>query len=460
MPQAIDLGFAPRDWQAATYRLLKRFSVLVVHRRGGKTVQAVMKLIDAALECERERGHFGYIAPQRNQAKGVAWDYVKHYALKVPGATVNEAELWVRFPNGAKVRLFGADDPNSLRGYYFDGVVVDEVAQMKREIWGEILIPALSDRSGWALFIGTPQGENLLSELYVYAQQREHEADWFARSYPVDQTGVFTPAEIAELRLQMSDGQFRQEYMCDFSASSDNVLVTLDMVQAATRRLYGEPDYMYSQKRLGVDVARFGSDKTVIYCRQGLKAGPFIVLEKLDTQQIADRVALAVIRTNAEMVFVDQTGVGAGVVDALRRLRVRTIGVDSSSEPTDARYFNKRAEMMYGLADWIKAGGWLPDDPILRQELTAAQYGFKNGKVLIEPKDKIKERIGRSPDRADALALTFAAIDRPGVPEGSPSPGFLQPYSGPANPGDFDPLRTLSGKDDNVTDFDPLGRKL
>ena len=440
--EVINLGFTPRDWQADTYRLLKRFSVLVVHRRGGKTVQAVMKLIDAALKCDKPRGHYGYIAPQRNQAKGVAWDYVKHYALKVPGCEVNEAELWVRFPNGAKVRIFGADDPNSLRGYYFDGVVVDEVAQMKREVWGEVLIPALSDRMGWALFIGTPKGENLLNELYIYAQQ--HTDEWFARSYTIYQTGIFTPEEIEKLRSQMSDSQFRQEYMCDFSASSDNVLISLDDVEAATKRQYGGPEYEYSQKRLGVDVARFGDDTTVIYLRQGLKAGPFVVMRKADTQAIADRVALAVYNTKSELVFVDQTGVGAGVVDGLRRLRIPVIGVDSSSKPTEEKYFNKRAEMWCGMAEWLKRGAWLPyDDPILRQDLTSVQYDFKNSKVLIEPKDDIKERLGRSPDHGDALALTFALQDMPAQdPLGLGHYGVaLMKKAMRKGGGDFDPLR-------------------
>jgi hypothetical protein len=384
----------------------------VVHRRGGKTVQAVMKLIDSALKFLGERGQFAYIAPELKQAKGVAWDYVKHYAAKVPGTSINEAELWVKFPNGAKVRLFGADNPNALRGYYFDGVVVDEVAQMKREMWGEILIPALSDRKGWALFIGTPKGENLLNELYVYAQQ--HTDEWFARSYTVYETGIFTAEEIEKLRSQMSDSQFRQEYMCDFSASSDNVLITLDEVEAAMRRNYVGPEYCHAQKRLGVDVARFGNDATVIYCRQGLRAGPFTTLEKKDTQEVADRVAVAVMKTKAELTFVDQTGVGAGVADALRRLRVRTIGIDSSEKATEYdRYYNKRAEMWCKMAEWIKNGGELPDDPILRQDLTAVQYSFKDARILIEPKEDIRKRLGRSPDRADALALTFAMVDMP-----------------------------------------------
>src|SRR5690606_9719062 len=133
--------------------------------RAGKTVMAVMRLIAAALANERQSPRYAYIAPQLNQAKDVAWTYLKHYGLKVPGASVNESELCVEFPNGARVRIYGADNPDRLRGIYLDGVVLDEVADMKPEVWDEVVLPTLTDRQGWALFIGTPKGVNRFSEM-------------------------------------------------------------------------------------------------------------------------------------------------------------------------------------------------------------------------------------------------------------------------------------------------------
>src|SRR5690606_35091008 len=114
---------------------LRRFSVLVIHRRAGKTVLAIMRLIASALRNEQQAPRYAYIAPQLNQAKDVAWSYLKHYGLKVPGAVANESELYVEFPNGARVRVYGADNPDRLRGIYLDGVVLDEVADMKSEVW-------------------------------------------------------------------------------------------------------------------------------------------------------------------------------------------------------------------------------------------------------------------------------------------------------------------------------------
>ena len=254
MATVIDLGFRCRKWQEAIFESLLRFAVLVIHRRAGKTLLAVMKLIDSALRCTRERGRFAYLAPELKQAKGIAWDYLKHYALKYPGTTHNESELWVEFPNGARVRLYGADNPNSLRGMYFDGVVVDEVAQMPLELWGEVLVPALNDsgRHGWALFIGTPQGINLFSDIYFKA---DGNSGWYRSLQTVYQTDVFTPIEIEELRGQMTPSQFRQEMMCDFQASNDNALISLDAALEASHRQYSEAQISYAPRIMGVDVA-------------------------------------------------------------------------------------------------------------------------------------------------------------------------------------------------------------
>src|SRR4051812_27503527 len=121
----IDLGFRARGWQAEVFRNLTRFSVLVVHRRGGKTVLAIMRLIDAALRCSKKDGRFAYLAPELKQAKDIAWSYLKQYSALVPGVQINESELFVLFPNGARIRLYGADNPDAMRGRYFDGIVID-----------------------------------------------------------------------------------------------------------------------------------------------------------------------------------------------------------------------------------------------------------------------------------------------------------------------------------------------
>lgn len=404
----VDLGFRPRPWQAECLRRLRRFSVVVVHRRGGKTVQAIVKLIDAALRREKQRPRYAYIAPELKQAKGVAWDYLRQYALKIPGAHANESELWVELPNGARIRLYGADSPDSLRGLYFDGVVLDEVAQMKPFVWGEIILPALADREGWALFIGTPKGMNLFSELYFKASV---DPAWYAATFTIDDTKALPAAELDTMRANMSPQQWRQEMLCDFAASSDESLISLDLVNAAMQRTLDPSAYSFAPRVLGVDVARQGKDRTVIQVRQGLRAHPPIVMQGADAMTVAQRVAEEWRRWKADACMVDGTGgYGAGVIDRLRQLNHRPIEVQFGGKPRDERFANKRAEMWWAIKDWLENGGALPNDPAYRIDLTAPQYDFKNaaGKLALESKDKLVARGLPSPDLGDALACTFA----------------------------------------------------
>lgn len=406
MQQVISLGFKPRTWQAEVFRAILRFTILVVHRRGGKTLLAILRLVDAALRFTGGRGEFAYIAPELKQAKGIAWDYLKSYACKVPYTQVNEAELWVRFPNGARIRLYGADNPNSLRGYYFDGVVLDEVAQMKPEIWGEILVPALADRKGWALFIGTPHGINLFSELFFAAEA----AGWCAKKFTVYDTDVFTPQEIDEFKKSMTERQFRQEMLCDFQAANDDALIPIDAAIAAEQRVILEQQISFAPKILGVDVAWNGGDRCVIFPRQGLCSFKPTVIPGLAEKSFSARVANVIERWGADMTFVDNTGgYGGEVVSRLKDAGYMVRPVVVSEKPVQPRFLNLRAEMWFKMAEWIKDGA-LPQVEGLRDELCAPCFDNNNAaaKFQLEAKDEIKKKIGRSPDIADALALTFA----------------------------------------------------
>ena len=158
--QRVRTGYAPRPQQLELHLALRRFNVLVCHRRFGKTVLAVNETIDRALRCERENPRFAYIAPFYRQAKQVAWDYMKRFTAPLPGSSAHETELRIDFAGGRRLQLFGADNPDSLRGMYFDGVVFDEYALMPQRVWTEIVRPALADREGWAIFIGTPRKGN------------------------------------------------------------------------------------------------------------------------------------------------------------------------------------------------------------------------------------------------------------------------------------------------------------
>lgn len=444
----IDLGFTPRRWQAEVLARLKRFSVVIVHRQGGKTELAIAKLVDAALRAQRPLSRFGYVAPLLKQAKAIAWDRLKAYARKVPGTVINESELSAEFQNGARVRLFGADNPDSLRGLVFDGIVVDEVAQMALQVWGEILLPTLTARDGWALFIGTPKGINLLSDLYYKALDLPKV--WFAARYNCYETDALDDEKIAAAQAELTDAQFRQEYLCDFSASSDNTLIPLELAIAASKRNLRHEQFDFAPRILGVDVAWDGGDRSVIAPRQGLCAFRPRVEKGLPEKRFSSLVASAILYWKPAAVFVDTTGgYGGEVVSRLRDLGHTVQEVIFSWKASDERFLNLRAEMWFKMAEWIRQGAAIPPDTALISELCAPSYDNDNAsnRLRLESKADVRARIGASVDIADAYALTFA------FPVGT-SAG-----TGKANI-DFDPFATRDeiGKVD--VDFDPYNPQL
>lgn len=408
------IPYRPRFPQDEIHKQLEthRFCVLVAHRRLGKTVLSVNHLIKRAITDRKERGMYAYLAPFRNQAEQIAWGYLKHYTSQIPAISINEQKLSILLPNGATIRIFGADNPDALRGLYFDGVVIDEVAQIKPTLWGEVIRPALADRKGWAAFIGTPKGINLFSQIYDQALNlmSKGDPDWCAMLYSVEQTHVIDEKELAALKVEMSENEFRQEFLCDFSAAQDNGLIPIDDIRAAANKFYRESEYMGAPLIYGIDVARFGSDASVIFKRRGLVAFEPIVIRKFDNMALADRIAVEMAKEKPEAVFID-SGAGQGVIDRLRQMRFDVVEVPFGAQAIDKEQFaNRRMEMWWHMAQWIKQGGAIPPDPILQGDLGAPTYGYTpKGPKILEAKDKLKERIGRSPDLADALALTFAA---------------------------------------------------
>lgn len=402
----VDLGYLPRKWQVECHKLRRRFNVLALHRRAGKTEMAIRHLYHEAVKpSEHSMRLYIYMAPFLKQAKLIAWDRMRAIAKLLPGAVVNESELCVKLPNGAELRVFGGDNPDAIRGVRLDGAVIDEVAQIKPEVWNEIVQPALSDRLGWALFIGTPKGINMFSELYHKAKNLP---DWFSRSYTVYDTDALDPDEVARLKRDMPDNEFRREYLCDFSAAAEDQLISVSTVEEAAQRHLRSDQYDTASLVLGCDPARFGDDCSVIVLRQGLKCEDPISFKGLDNMELASRVANIIEQRRPDAVFID-VGNGSGVIDRLRQLGFRVIEVNFGSKPTDARFVNKRTEMWCNVKEWLGSGGALPNHQKLKQDLATPTYHFnEKNQTVLETKDEIKKRLTRSPDDADALALTFA----------------------------------------------------
>lgn len=193
-----------------------------------------------------------------------------------------------------------------------------------------------------------------------------------------------------------------------FPTQAVNTLISLEDVAAAMAR--PEVYDRSAPKLLGVDVARQGDDRSVIARRQGVMALPMIVLRNINSLDGAREVARVWREWKADACFIDMTGgFGAGWFDQLRVLGRRAIQVHYSGEAKNKkRYFNRRAEMYMDLADWVRAGGVLPSSPELTAALTNTGYYFKGDRLILEPKELVKQKIGFSPDDADALAETFA----------------------------------------------------
>lgn len=412
----IDIGFTPHRFQveARAKVAASRFAVLVCHRRWGKTVFAVMELILAALSSPRRDFRGAYVAPFRKQAKDIAWDYFKKFAGRVPGVAFNETELTVGFPNGARITLYGADNADALRGLYFDYTVMDEVADMKPFVWGEIVRPALADRKGRCLFIGTPKGVNIFFELYNRGAAGE--ANWGAMMFRASDTVGKLPwldqEELDNARRDLSPSQYRQEFECDFNASCDNALITIDLVAAARIRVIPESEYRDEPLIFGVDVARFGGDACVLQMRQGRRAYPPERTVGVDNMTFAGRVHHLVCEKRPALVFVD-AGRGEGVIDRLRQLQgpapIIEVPFGGTADDRGANgYVNRRAEMWDRMRKWMQTGA-IPNDAELTKELVTPTYTYDaQNRMKLESKETIRERVGFSPDRADALALTFA----------------------------------------------------
>ncbi len=413
--QVVLIPYTPRPVQKIIHAALQthRFCVLVTHRQLGKTVCAVNHLIKMANRNFRQYPRYFYVAPFLKQAKLIAWDYLKRYTRSIPQVKVLETELCVQFPNGARIWVCGADNPDALRGTYADGVVLDEYAQIKPDVFTQIIRPMLLSRKGWAVFMGTPKGQNAFFELFNQAQKKAlaEPSVWWVGVFRADESGVISPEELERLRADTPELIFRQEYLCDFAASAEDILIPIDCVLQACQREISTDQLRYAPKVMGVDPARFGADRSVIFCRQGCRAFAPLVFTKLDNMTLAARVASEIERFHPDAVFVD-AGCGGGVIDRLRQLGYRNIievpfGA-SASRPE--QYVNKRAEMWHDLAYWIKTQGVLPDLPDLKADLCQVRYDYDAlGRLRLEGKEKLKERTGKSPDLADALALTFAA---------------------------------------------------
>jgi hypothetical protein len=213
---AIRIKIIPRPQFAGYLSRSARWSCLVVHRRGGKTFCCVQDLIARSLTHSRPGPplRYAYLAPTRDQAKDIAWGYLTEFTSRIPGVEINKADLQVTLPNKAVIRLYSGEAYERMRGLYFDGVVIDEYADIDPNAWDSVIRPCLTDYQGWATFIGTPKGKNAFWRVHLRSLE---ESGWFSLVLRASESGIIDPGELEDIRKGTPEPVYRQEMECDFS---------------------------------------------------------------------------------------------------------------------------------------------------------------------------------------------------------------------------------------------------
>ena len=225
-------NYSPRPFQYDLHLALKRYNVIVSHRRFGKSIFAVNHMIDHLLMNNYPLPRYAFIAPTYQMAKRIIWDNLKRYADKIPGVTFNEADMRADFEgNKGRIMLLSAENYESLKGIYLDGVVLDEHAQMSPSVWTEAIRPTLIDRKGWAIFTSTPKGQNQFYELYQYAKN-SGDPDWYQDVFPVSRTRLIDQGELDSLKRTMSEEEYAQEFECDFTAGLAHAYFSKELKKA------------------------------------------------------------------------------------------------------------------------------------------------------------------------------------------------------------------------------------
>ena len=283
----VKIPYKPRPLQAEMHQNIRRWNVLVMHRRFGKTVWAVNHLIKYALICELPRPRVAFIAPTFTQAKRIAWDYVKYYASVIPGVSFNETELRVDFPNSGRLMLLSAENPDSLRGIYLDLCVFDEFGMQNPRVWGEVVRPALSDREGAAVFLGTPAGHNHFFDLLEQAKSEEENGSdqWYHKVVKASESNLVKADELEAARDQMTPEQYEQEYECSFTAAIvgayyAKLLVDADDSGRVTRVPYDPAYPVHTAWDLGIN------DSTSIWFAQVFSSGAVNIIDYYESSGV------------------------------------------------------------------------------------------------------------------------------------------------------------------------------
>jgi hypothetical protein len=419
---SVGIDFVPRPAQALIWKLLNanRFVSAICHRRLGKTLFSIYWLIEGAINSGIDDYRGYYFGISQKSSKLVSWHYFKKLCNELYKAnlvTYSETELQIRFWNGAIITLAGSENIESYRGIYVDRLVTDELASWDKADYAfyEVLRPALSDRNGRGLFIGTVKGLDLLFDFYQMGLSDDVDySEWSGIKLPVSFTKEIPEKELRQLKKTMSSDAYAREMECDFYAERPEVLISAEKIVSASERILSL-DEVHVNKTFevvfGVDVGR-GGDPSVVYRRQGLLSKKIYSSDVKDLMEVSDRVARLIRIHNPTAVYIDQ-GMGGAVIDRLRRLGFedRVIEVSFNSPSPDPGCYNIRSCMYNRLNRWLDRGIIDKDEQLLKELSNQLLIDDANNRIRLAKKADIKKIIRCSPNDGDALALTFYEED-------------------------------------------------
>jgi len=397
-----------------------RFYLLNWHRRARKSTLILNVLIKEA--WLHPNSTYVYVAPTYKQAKRILWNAPNMIKKWLPSdliASKDSQELRIELKNGSQIILVGADDPDSLAGIDANGVVFDEWAKFKDDTaWTMILRPIIAqDISRWAIFIYTPKGQNHAYSQWIEAVDKK---EYFRSMLRADESGLITAEELEKAGLDMPEPYFRQEFLCEFTADDENVLITQDMLNNLKGLNFDE--IKVTKKAVAVDPSEGGDETVILAGENGKIVGKKYIRgagKKIDQRITATEAEILMLKSKIKTVGVDGIGIGNSVLTLLNNKfeddeRYQVIDIQSAEAAEDNEKFgNKRAEMWWNAFEMIRDKEVpCPEDPELIRQLVNVRYVQKKGRIYIELKLDIKKKLGRSPDRADTFVYLLWLIKK------------------------------------------------
>lgn len=353
-------------------------------------------------------------APTAHQLQDVLWTEVRKWGERLPSLWRNELEVTadiIRFkscPSFAVARTGRKENPEALQGFHAGNLMffVDEASGIDDVVF-QVAQGALSTPGSRIIMAANP---TRTSGYFYNAFHRDRDR-WTRFTFSCLESPHVAPEYARGIAESYGEGSdiYKVRVLGEFPGTSDLQFIPTSLVDVVAGKHLSKDQYGFAPVVLGVDVARFGDDRSTIAIRQGLYGDILWRGRSVDTMTLADTVATLWRKHAADAVMIDGNGVGAGVVDRLRQMGFAPIDVQAGGASALRNCLNKRAEMWWRLRDWLRDGGAIPDDEDLRADLTAPEYQYTvKGLVQLEKKDDMKKRGLPSPDLADALALTFA----------------------------------------------------